>query len=191
VAAVRARQPDHGAPATAVRSWTGARHAAVLLAAYQGREDDEFTDQKPGKILHEYRRGEMAACREIVFIPYYGSVDATPLFLILVAAYLRWTNDRQLLSELSPAIEAALDWIERSEYLTYASRSAQGLVNQGWKDSHDAIMHEDGEPAAGPITLVRSSGLQVRRPERSRRDRGGDGTPRRRTRSSGIGGALA
>jgi len=137
-----------------------ARGTLRFLAAYQGREDDEFTDQKPGKILHEYRRGEMAACREIVFIPYYGSVDATPLFLILVAAYLRWTNDRQLLSELSPAIEAALGWIERSEYLTYASRSAQGLVNQGWKDSHDAIMHEDGEPAAGPITLVEVQGYK-------------------------------
>src|SRR5215831_1320802 len=137
-----------------------ARGTLRFLAAHQGREDDEFTDQKPGKILHEYRRGEMAACREIVFIPYYGSVDATPLFLMLVAAYLRWTNDRQLLSELSPAIDAALGWIERSEYLTYASRSAQGLVNQGWKDSHDAIMHENGEPAVGPIALVEVQGYK-------------------------------
>ena len=137
-----------------------ARGTLRFLAAYQGREDDEFTDQKPGKILHEYRRGEMAACREIVFIPYYGTVDATPLFLMLMAAYLRWTDDRQLLSELLPAIEAALGWIERSEYLTYASRSIHGLVNQGWKDSHDAIMHENGEPATGPIALVEVQGYK-------------------------------
>jgi glycogen debranching enzyme len=137
-----------------------ARGTLRFLAAHQGRRDDEFTDQNPGKILHEYRHGEMAACREIVFIPYYGSVDATPLFLMLVAEYLRWTGDHHLLDELEPAIEAALGWIERSEYVTYASRSARGLVNQGWKDSHDAIMHEDGELAAGPITLVEVQGYK-------------------------------
>jgi glycogen debranching enzyme len=137
-----------------------ARGTLRFLAAYQGREDDGFTDQEPGKILHEYRRGEMAACREIVFIPYYGSVDATPLFLMLVAEYLRWTDDRALLAELQPAIDAALGWLERSEYVTYASRSARGLVNQGWKDSHDAIMHEDGELATGPIALVEVQGYK-------------------------------
>jgi|HubBroStandDraft_6_1064221.scaffolds.fasta_scaffold01654_10 glycogen debranching enzyme len=137
-----------------------ARGTIRFLAAYQGHEDDEFTDQNPGKILHEYRRGEMAACREIVFIPYYGSVDATPLFLMLVAEYLRWTDDRALLAELEPAIEAALDWTERSEYVTYASRSARGLVNQGWKDSHDAIMHRDGRAATGPIALVEVQGYK-------------------------------
>ncbi|HEX7788530.1 MAG TPA: amylo-alpha-1,6-glucosidase, partial [Methylomirabilota bacterium] len=137
-----------------------ARGTLRFLAAHQGREDDEFTDQKPGKIMHEYRHGEMAACREIVFIPYYGSVDATPLFLMLVAEYLRWTDDRALLRELLPSIEAALGWLDRSEYVTYASRSARGLVNQGWKDSHDAIMHEDGEPAVGPIALVEVQGYK-------------------------------
>ncbi len=137
-----------------------ARGTLRFLARHQGREDDEFTDQKPGKILHEYRRGEMAACREIVFIPYYGSVDATPLFLMLMAEYLRWTNDRQLLSELMPAIDAALAWITQSEYLTYAARSVHGLVNQGWKDSHDAIMHEDGELATGPIALAEVQGYK-------------------------------
>jgi glycogen debranching enzyme len=137
-----------------------ARGTLRFLAAHQGHADDEFTDQKPGKILHEYRRGEMAACREIVFIPYYGSVDATPLFVMLVAEYLRWTDDRALLHELEPAIEAALEWIERSDYVTYASRSARGLANQGWKDSHDAIMHEDGELAADPIALVEVQGYK-------------------------------
>jgi glycogen debranching enzyme len=137
-----------------------ARGTLRFLAAYQGREDDEFTDQSPGKILHEYRRGEMAACREIVFIPYYGSVDSTPLFLMLATEYLRWTDDRALLAELAPAIEAAVGWMDRSEYLTYASRSTRGLVNQGWKDSHDAIMHADGEGAAGPIALVEVQGYK-------------------------------
>ena len=137
-----------------------ARGTLRFLAAYQGREDDEFTDQSPGKILHEYRRGEMAACREIVFIPYYGSVDATPLFVVLAAEYLRWTADRALLEELAPAIEAALGWLDRAEYVTYAARSARGLVNQGWKDSHDAIMHEDGEAAVGPIALVEVQGYK-------------------------------
>ena len=137
-----------------------ARGTLRFLAAHQGREDDEFTDQKPGKILHEYRRGEMAACREIVFLPYYGSVDATPLFLMLAAEYFRWTGDQALLAELEPAIEAALGWLERSEYVSYASRSARGLVNQGWKDSHDAIMHADGEDAVGPIALVEVQGYK-------------------------------
>jgi glycogen debranching enzyme len=137
-----------------------ARGTLRFLAAYQGREDDAFTDQSPGKILHEYRRGEMAACREIVFIPYYGSVDATPLFVVLAAEYLRWTGDRAFLEELTPAIEAALGWLDHAEYVTYAARSARGLVNQGWKDSHDAIMHEDGETAAGPIALVEVQGYK-------------------------------
>jgi glycogen debranching enzyme len=137
-----------------------ARGTLRFLAAYQGREDDAFTDQSPGKILHEYRRGEMAACREIVFIPYYGSVDATPLFVVLAAEYLRWTGDRTFLEELTPAIEAALGWLDRAEYVTYAARSVRGLVNQGWKDSHDAIMHEDGETAAGPIALVEVQGYK-------------------------------
>jgi glycogen debranching enzyme len=137
-----------------------ARGTLRFLAAYQGREDDEFTDQKPGKILHEYRRGEMAACREIVFLPYYGSVDATPLFLMLATEYLRWTDDRALLAELEPAIAAALAFIERSEYMTYASRSPQGLVNQGWKDSQDAIMNERGETPTGPIALVEVQGYK-------------------------------
>jgi glycogen debranching enzyme len=137
-----------------------ARGTLRFLAAYQGREDDEFTDQSPGKILHEYRRGEMANCREIVFVPYYGSVDATPLFVMLAAEYLRWTDDRALLAELGPAIEAALGWLERSDYVTYAARSARGLVNQGWKDSHDAIMHEDGEEAREPIALAEVQGYK-------------------------------
>ena len=146
-----------------------ARGTLRFLAAFQGREDDEFTDQSPGKILHEYRRGEMAACREIVFIPYYGSVDATPLFLMLVAEYLRWTDDRALIADLWPAIEGALGWLgvgpggdcgAADGYVSYAARSARGLVNQGWKDSHDAIMHADGGEAGGPIALAEVQGYK-------------------------------
>jgi len=130
------------------------------MDAYQGREEDPFTDQSPGKILHEYRRGEMANCREIVFVPYYGSVDATPLFLMLAAEYLRWTDDRELLAEIRPAIDAALAWLDQSDYVSYVSRSSRGLVNQGWKDSYDAIMHADGEDATGPIALAEVQGYK-------------------------------
>ena len=137
-----------------------ARGTLKFMAAYQGREDDPFTDQSPGKILHEYRRGEMANCREIVFVPYYGSVDATPLFLMLAAEYLRWTDDRELLAEIRPAIDAAIGWINRSDYVSYVSRSPRGLVNQGWKDSYDAIMHADGEYATGPISLAEVQGYK-------------------------------
>jgi glycogen debranching enzyme len=146
-----------------------ARGTLRFLAAHQGRQDDAFTDQQPGKILHEYRRGEMAACREIVFVPYYGSVDATPLFLMLATEYLRWTGDRALGEELWPAIESALGWLgfgpdgegaPESPYVSYEARSARGLVNQGWKDSHDAIMHDDGTAATGPIALVEVQGYK-------------------------------
>jgi glycogen debranching enzyme len=136
-----------------------------FLARHVGRADDAFTDQEPGKIIHELRRGEMAACREIPFVPYYGSVDATPLFLILLAEYWKWTADVALAHELWPAAERVLEWMLRSadahgSYLTYARRSPRGLVNQGWKDSHDAIMHASGHLAEPPIALAEVQGYQ-------------------------------
>jgi glycogen debranching enzyme len=136
-----------------------------FLARHVGRVDDAFTDQEPGKIIHELRRGEMAACREIPFIPYYGSVDATPLFLILLAEYWKWTADVALAHELWPVAERVLGWMLRSAdahggYLTYARRSPRGLVNQGWKDSHDAIMHASGHLAEPPIALAEVQGYQ-------------------------------
>jgi glycogen debranching enzyme len=136
-----------------------------FLARHVGRVDDAFTDQEPGKIIHELRRGEMAACREIPFIPYYGSVDATPLFLILLAEYWRWTADVALARELWPTAERVLAWMLTSAdaaggYLTYARRSPRGLVNQGWKDSHDAIMHASGHLAEPPIALAEVQGYQ-------------------------------
>ena len=136
-----------------------------FLARHVGRVDDAFTDQEPGKIIHELRRGEMANCREIPFIPYYGSVDATPLFLILLNEYWKWTADVALARELWPAAERVLEWMLRSAdahggYLTYVRRSPRGLVNQGWKDSYDAIMHASGHLAEPPIALAEVQGYQ-------------------------------
>jgi glycogen debranching enzyme len=135
------------------------------LARHVGRVYDDFTDQEPGKIIHELRRGEMAACREIPFIPYYGTVDAPPLFLMLLAEYWKWTADVVLARELWPTAEAVLEWMRSTAeahggYLTYARRSPRGLINQGWKDSHDAIMHASGDLAEPPIALAEAQGYQ-------------------------------
>jgi glycogen debranching enzyme len=141
-----------------------ARGTLRFLARHQGTHDDPFTDQEPGRILHELRTGEMAACREIPFIPYYGSIDATALFVMLLAEYVRWTGDRALALELWPALERSLGWIvgpgSGDGYLTYRSRSPVGLANQGWKDSHDAIMHASGELATPPIAVVEAQGYK-------------------------------
>jgi glycogen debranching enzyme len=137
-----------------------ARGTLRYLARRQGRVHDAFTDQEPGKIMHELRRGEMAACREIPFLPYYGSVDATPLFVMLAAEYVAWTGDRALAYELWPAVEAALAWMREAEpgYLRYSRHSELGLDNQGWRDSADAVMHASGELAASPVALVETQG---------------------------------
>jgi glycogen debranching enzyme len=135
-----------------------------FLAAWQGREMNDFLDEEPGKILHEYRRGEMANCREIPFIPYYGTVDATPLYVVLLREYVRWTGDLALARELWPAAVAALAWMREhgdrdgDGYLEYRTRSPLGLRNQGWKDSEDAVMHADGGLAAPPIALAEVQG---------------------------------
>jgi glycogen debranching enzyme len=129
-----------------------------FLAHWQGRLDDPFREEQPGRILHEYRVGEMANCREIPFVPYYGSVDATPLFVLLLAEYVRWTGDLELARGLWPAVGAALGWMAscaaRSGYLEYECHSPLGLSNQGWKDSFDSVMHADGTLATPPIALV-------------------------------------
>ena len=143
-----------------------ARGTLRYLARMQGSVDDAFTDQEPGKILHEQRRGEMATCREIPFIPYYGSVDATPLFVMLAADYLRWTDDIDFAREMWPAVERSLAWMwtvgeaQGRGFLTYARRSPVGLPNQGWKDSHDSIVHADGRLAEVPIALAEVQGYQ-------------------------------
>jgi len=137
-----------------------------FLARYQGTRDDARTDQQPGKILHELRRGEVAACGELPFTPYYGSVDTTPLWVMLLAAAARWTGDVALVRALLPALERALAWItgpgapRGDGYLRYERRSPLGLDNQGWKDSWDAISHASGELATPPIALVETQGYQ-------------------------------
>lgn len=124
-----------------------------------GSKVDPFTDEQPGKIFHEKRRGEMCNTREVPFIPYYGSVDSTPLFLILLHEYIRWTLDREQLIKWWPEALRAMAWIEKwgdadgDGFLEYCKQSPSGLVNQGWKDSHDSIMHRDGLLAQPPIRL--------------------------------------
>jgi glycogen debranching enzyme len=136
--------------------------AGVLrhLAATQATTIDATADAEPGKILHEARNGEMANLGEVPFRRYYGSVDSTPLFVALAGAYLERTGDLATISRLWPNIEAALEWMERygdrdgDGFIEYGRQSANGLVNQGWKDSHDSIFHADGALARGPIAVV-------------------------------------
>ncbi|HTP92694.1 MAG TPA: amylo-alpha-1,6-glucosidase [Xanthobacteraceae bacterium] len=134
------------------------------LAAYQATSFDPLSDAEPGKILHEMRGGEMAALREVPFGLYYGSVDATPLFVLLAGLHAERTGDDGTIAELWPAIQAALGWIDgpadpdRDGFVEYRRASEQGLVNQGWKDSYDAIFHADGRLAEGPIALAEVQG---------------------------------
>jgi glycogen debranching enzyme len=142
-----------------------ARGTLAFLARHQATRVDDFTDAEPGKILHEYRKGELAACREIPFIPYYGTVDAPPLFLIVLGEYVRWTGDTELARVIWPTVERVLAWMEDSPvhaggFLRYRRRSPIGLEHQGWKDSQDAVMHATGAPARAPIALVEAQGYQ-------------------------------
>ena len=141
-----------------------ARGVLKRLAFYQAKAIDPLADAEPGKILHEMRGGEMAALREVPFAQYYGSVDSTPLFVLLAGLYVERTGDDDTLSELWPAIEAALRWIDgagdpdRDGFVEYQRASEQGLANQGWKDSYDAIFHADGQLAEGFIALAEVQG---------------------------------
>jgi glycogen debranching enzyme len=141
-----------------------ARGVLRRLAATQAKVEDPANDAQPGKIVHEMRGGEMAALREVPFQRYYGSVDATPLFVVLAGLYLDRTGDLATLRELWPALEAALGWIDGPAdadgdgFIEYYRMSEEGLANQGWKDSHDAISHADGRLAEGPIALAEVQG---------------------------------
>jgi glycogen debranching enzyme len=134
-----------------------AKETLFLLASYQGKTDDEWREEEPGKILHELRLGELARCQEIPHTPYYGTVDATPLWLMLYAEYYAWTHDGETLEHLWSSALLAMDWIDRNlketGYLSYYRKSKGGLANQGWKDSGDCIVNRKGELANGSIAL--------------------------------------
>lgn len=141
-----------------------ARDTLLALAGLQAREDDPWRDAEPGKIPHELRCGELARAGVIPQTPYYGTVDATLLFVMLAAELFRWTRDLELVLSLRPAIDAALAWIdERGDadgdgFVEYRRRSAAGLENQGWKDSPNSIVHRDGTRAQGAVALVEVQG---------------------------------
>lgn len=143
---------------------TTAEETLRLLARHQGDRVDDWRDEEPGKILHEFRFGELARVGAIPHAPYYGTVDATPLFLILLGRHAAWTGALTLFHDLRRNIERALEWISRygdkngDGYVEYRCRSKVGLVNQGWKDSGDAVVNADGSLADPPISLVEVQG---------------------------------
>jgi glycogen debranching enzyme len=149
---------------TLVYSSRIAEQTLRLLAKYQGTKIDRSRDEEPGKILHELRVGEMAHTGEVPYSPYFGTIDATPLWLVLLAKYIAWTADLRLFHELRSNVEAALNWMEQygdcdgDGYLEYESKTKKGLANHGWKDSGDAIANADGSLVRPPIALAEVQG---------------------------------
>jgi glycogen debranching enzyme len=141
-----------------------ASSAVRMLAASQGRHDSAFREEQPGKIMHELRRGELAAIRSIPHSPYYGAIDATPLYLLLLSELTMWTGDLDFFEMMRPSVEAALGWIAQygdldgDGLVEYRRRSRAGLVHQGWRDAADAVIHDDGSLATGPIALAEVQG---------------------------------
>jgi len=144
-----------------------ARGTLRALAALQATGWDDDRDMQPGKIEHEIRRGELAALHLVPHTPYYGSHDATPLFVLTAAASWRWSADREELDRLRPHVEAALDWVDEQGdedgdgIQEYRTRSQRGYFNQAWKDAHDAILHADGSLPELPIATCELQGLVV------------------------------
>ncbi|KKI93162.1 amylo-alpha-1,6-glucosidase [Bacillus sp. SA1-12] len=141
-----------------------AKGTLLTMASKQGTSVDPWRDEQPGKIMHEIRFGELANTNQIPFTPYYGTIDATPLFLILLTEYVKWTGDFELVKDLEQNIEAALTWIDQygdrdgDLFIEYHQESSKGIANQGWKDSGDSVVHRNGEYAKTPIALSEVQG---------------------------------
>ncbi|WP_435168858.1 amylo-alpha-1,6-glucosidase [Paenibacillus glycanilyticus] len=141
-----------------------ARGTLLTMASRQGQQEDEWRDEQPGKIMHEIRFGELANTNQVPFTPYYGTIDATPLFLLLAAEYYHWTGDSGLILDLMPHLQAALRWVKEygdsdgDSFVEYNQKSSKGIANQGWKDSADSIVHRNGDYAKAPIALVEVQG---------------------------------
>ncbi|QMV44037.1 amylo-alpha-1,6-glucosidase [Cohnella cholangitidis] len=143
---------------------TVAKGTLEIMAAHQGMEINPWKDEQPGKIMHEMRSGELARSSQVPFAPYYGSIDSTPLFIMLAAEYAHWTGDMDTVACLLPNIERALEWIDRygdrdgDGWVEYYQESSKGIANQGWKDSADSVIHKNGEFAHAPVALVEVQG---------------------------------
>jgi glycogen debranching enzyme len=141
-----------------------AKGTLLTMAHYQGEKINPWRDEQPGKIMHELRTGELSRTNQVPFGPYYGSIDSTPLFLVLLGEYMKWTGDIATLKRLMPNVLRALDWIEQyghrdgSPFVSYFLESSKGITNQGWKDSADSVVHRNGEYAKAPIALVEVQG---------------------------------
>jgi glycogen debranching enzyme len=145
-----------------------ARNTLDILARYQGTKEDDYRDEEPGKILHELRVGEKANLHEVPSTPYYGTIDATPLFLILLGEYVLWTGDLDYFKQMEKHVERAVEWMEKygdsdgDGFLDYASKSDKGLANQGWKDSGNSIVNADGSVVTPPVALAEVQGYAYR-----------------------------
>ncbi|MGI9535032.1 MAG: amylo-alpha-1,6-glucosidase, partial [Thermodesulfobacteriota bacterium] len=134
------------------------------LVSLQAGESDPVNEAQPGKIIHEKRDSEMAMIGDVPFKAYYGSIDSTPLFIILAGSYLEHTGDLKYIKKIWPNIENALTWldkygdIDKDGFVEYSVHSSKGLINQGWKDSHDSVFHDNGDLAEGPIALCEVQG---------------------------------
>ncbi|MBB5173893.1 amylo-alpha-1,6-glucosidase [Texcoconibacillus texcoconensis] len=141
-----------------------AKSTLRTLANVQGEKEDDWNDEAPGKILHETRQGEMANLKEVPFSRYYGSIDGTPLFLILLSETYRWTGDRSLLEDLMPAAERCLDYLDQfadldgDGFIEFHKKSEDGLTIQSWKDSNHSMVHKDGSPSDSPMAVSEVQG---------------------------------